>query len=103
MEFQPARVEIVFHSGGTGLPLEFKYWVDSPSKTNKEYFSQEHVKQKHTIWSISQNWTVRAHSVVWVKCDLNRGFNLKEFKNKKRKPNHSFLKNKESSSGDVTT
>ena len=26
MEFQPVRVEIVFHGGGAGFPLEFIYY-----------------------------------------------------------------------------
>ena len=43
MEFQPVRVEIVFHGGGAGFPLEFIYYVDWNSKANKDYFSYEYM------------------------------------------------------------
>jgi len=49
MECQPVRVEIVFHGGGAGFPLEFIYQVDWNSKANKDYFSYEYVIREPCI------------------------------------------------------
>jgi len=43
MELQPVRVEILFHGGGAGFPLEFMNKVDWNFQANKDYFSYEYV------------------------------------------------------------